>query len=166
MPDLLSFLLSHISNPWTIVAILGFLPLTEVRIAILYGIIAGLNHFDLFLVAASANIIETAILFLFIGNKHVLKYMHRFVGNKIEERIKKNKKRFEKYEELALIFLVATPIPGTGAALGVLAANLLKFDKKRSFIAICAGILISATFVLTAVNFFMLIFGKFFSYLL
>jgi len=161
MSELISFLVSYISNPWIIVALLGFLPFTEVRIATLYGIIAGLNHFDLFLVAASANILEAAALFLLVGNEHVLGYMHRVVGNKIEDKIKENKARFEKYEELGLIFLVATPIPGTGATLGVLAANLLKLDKKWSFASICMGIMISSAIVLLAANFFIMLFGRF-----
>lgn len=163
MPDLLSFLLSYISNPWIIVAILGILPLTEVRIAVLYGLFAGLNHFNLFLIAASANILEAIILFSLIGNRKAMNWMNRIIGKKIEKKIKENRKTFEKYEEMALILLVAAPIPGTGTIIGVVAANALKLDKKRSFIAICAGIIISAAFVMLAANFFMTLFGSFFS---
>ncbi|MBU4245806.1 MAG: small multi-drug export protein [Nanoarchaeota archaeon] len=162
MSELLSFLISYISNPWIIVAILGFLPLTEVRIAILYGLFAGLDHFNLFLVAASANIIEAIALFSLIGNKKAMNWMGRILGKKIEKKIKENRKTFEKYEELALIFLVAVPIPGTGTIISVITANALKLDKKRSFIAICAGILISAAFVMLAAKFFMSLLGSFF----
>lgn len=154
MSELISFLLPHISNPWVIVAILGFLPFTEVRIAILYGIIAGLNHFSLFLIAASANILGAAALFLLTGNRRVLYQMNRLLGKKIEKKIMESKRKFEKYEELALIFLVATPVPGTGATIGVIAADVMKLEKKWSFIAICTGILISSAFVLLAANFF------------
>ena len=162
MSELISFLTSYISNPWIIVAILGFLPITEVRIAVLYGIIIGLNHFDIFLVAASAGIIETALLFILTGNKYFLNQINRIFGKKIEENITKNKGKFEKYGTFALIFLVASPFPGTGSIIGVIAANIMKLDKKKSFIAICIGILISAAFVLLAANFFMMLFGNFF----
>ncbi len=162
MSEILSFLAHYVSNPWIIVAILGFLPVTEVRIAILYGIIAGLDHSKLFLVASGANILEAIILFMLIGNKIILKRIDGLLGKKIGQKIKKNKKNFEKSEELALVLLVAPPVPGTGAIMGVIAAEVLKLDKKRSFIAICAGILLSAALVLAAANFFMSLWGAFF----
>ncbi len=159
MSELISLLLSYICNPWIIVTILGFLPFTEVRIAVLYGIIAGLNPLKLFFVATAANILETIVLFMLIGNKHVMTYMDRIIGKKIEKKIKENKKHFEKYEELALIILVAAPVPGMGAIMGLIAAKVLEFDKKKSLITICVGIMISAALVLAAANFFILLFG-------
>ena len=162
MSELISFLANYISNPWIVVAILGFLPITEVRVAILYGLIAGLDHSKLFLIAAGANILEVIVLFLIMGNKRITKIIDRKIGKKIEHNIKKNRKNFEKYGELALVFLVASPVPGTGAIVGVFAAKALKLDKRWSFVTICASILISAALVFLAAKFFMSLFGTVF----
>jgi len=53
----------------------------------------------------------------------------------------------EKYEFWGLIIFVAIPLPMTGAWTGAIAASLLGLNKKLSFIAVSAGVLIAGIIV-------------------
>ena len=53
----------------------------------------------------------------------------------------------KKYSIIGLLFLVAIPLPTTGAWTASLAAMFLKLDKRKSILAICLGLVISALIV-------------------
>lgn len=56
-------------------------------------------------------------------------------------------KKFEKYEELALVILVAIPLPMTGAWTGSLAAFVFGIPYKKALPLIFIGVLIAAAIV-------------------
>lgn len=63
---------------------------------------------------------------------------------KIEDKgFAEGKKLMEKYPTsvfVGLFLFVAIPLPGTGAWTGALIASILNLDKKKSFVAIAAGV--------------------------
>lgn len=148
------FLSAHISNPWIIVFILGFMPLAEVRVAIIYGLLAGLDPQELLAAAIAANILEVPLVFYFLGKARVMNHAYRLLGKRAEKHIDKSRTYLDKYGAFALIIAVATPLPGTGAALAAFISEMLKLDRKKAFLAIMLGIIISATLVFLAAAFF------------
>ncbi len=153
------FLASYISDPWVIVAILGFMPFTEARGAILYGMYMHLDPMSVFAVSVAANILAIPFIFWFLNLSHVMPFVYKILGKRIERQIEENKEHFEKYEELALLIFVAVPIPGTGAWTGALLAEVLKLDRKKSFLVVAAGAIIAAAIIFFGAEFLGIAFG-------
>ncbi|MCX2740889.1 COG2426 family protein [Pontibacter anaerobius] len=53
----------------------------------------------------------------------------------------------QRYGFWGLMVFVMIPLPGTGAYMGTIAANIFKIERKRAFLAISLGVLISSVFV-------------------
>jgi len=133
-----------VSNPYFIVLILSFLPVTEARGAIVYGMSLGLNLPIIFTIAVLANILPIPIIFWLLRLAHFNRFIMWAFGKKAHKSIKKYKKKLEDYGELALLLFVALPLPFTGAYIGALVATILDFNKIRSFIVISMGVVIMA----------------------
>ncbi len=145
---------------YLIVFILGGMIFSEIRGSILYGLGANLNIPLVFLVGALGNMLAVIVIFLLLERLNFLPLAKRLFGKKVYARIEKNKKRLEKWEELALLFFVAIPLPITGAWTGSLVAILLEMNKKKAFVVISIGIIIAGLITLgvaqgfiTGVNF-------------
>ena len=66
---------------------------------------------------------------------------------KIEKRAMSRSDSIANKEFIGLMLFVAIPLPGTGAWTGALIAALLQFNRKKSFMYICIGVLIAASLV-------------------
>ena len=82
------------------------------------------------------------------------KYTDKDVNNvylkvieKIEKRAMSRSDSIANKEFIGLMLFVAIPLPGTGAWTGALIAALLQFNRKKSFMYICIGVLIAASLV-------------------
>ncbi|MFD2513317.1 COG2426 family protein [Pontibacter locisalis] len=53
----------------------------------------------------------------------------------------------QKHGFWGLMVFVMIPLPGTGAYMGTIAANIFKIERKRAFLAITLGVVISSVFV-------------------
>lgn len=53
----------------------------------------------------------------------------------------------QKHGFWGLMIFVMIPLPGTGAYMGTIAANIFKIERKRAFLAITLGVVISSVFV-------------------
>ena len=62
----------------------------------------------------------------------------------LDKKAKKNHDKIEKYGYWGLVLFVGIPLPGTGAWTGCLAASVFEMDRKKSFFATMAGILIAS----------------------
>lgn len=101
------------------------------------------------------NVLLVFIIFFFLENMHhaLLKInFYKRTFNRYIESIHGKIKRFEKRHNqigfYALMLFVAFPIPGTGAWSGSIIAWLLGLERKKSIMAITAGIMISAIIIL------------------
>ena len=65
-------------------------------------------------------------------------------ANWLYEKVEKNKGQIEKYGYLGVILFVGIPLPGTGAWTGSLIASVLELDRKKTFLAVLAGVVIAS----------------------
>lgn len=136
-----------------IVFLLAAMPVSELRGAIPIGIsVYGFSIYKTFFIAIIGNFLPVILLIYllepvvnFIREKN--KYLNSFFTYLFSKTRKKYFKRFEIFGALALITLVAIPLPFTGAWTGALAAYVFGVSKKRSLVYIFLGILIAGIIV-------------------
>jgi uncharacterized membrane protein len=135
-----------------LVAVTAMSPLVELNGGIPLGIYLGLDPLLTFLLAVVFNsIIFFPIFFL-------MNFFYKLILSKInlfrkylERTRRKAKPSIEKYGYIGLTFFIALPSPFTGAYTGALAAWLLNMDWKKSFLAICIGVIINGVIILLSV---------------
>jgi uncharacterized membrane protein len=141
-------------------------PIVEQRGAIPYGIFGtDLNPIIVFIVSYFGSLIPVPfILLLFNKIFNWLKKYKIFKGlyKLIERKINKNKAKFEKYEEPALITFIAIPLPTTGVWTGTAVAAFLNLDFKKSVKCAAAGAFISAVIITILCTFFPAVLKYFF----
>tara|TARA_Y100000310_G_scaffold323204_1_gene383254 strand:- start:205 stop:660 length:456 start_codon:yes stop_codon:yes gene_type:complete len=148
---------------YLIAVLLSMAPFSELRGGIAYGLAAGGDIFWIVILCIFFNILAIFIVFFFLD--YVNEYFVRFGWYKrlfdkflLRARRKVEDKIGSKWEYWALFFLVAIPLPTTGAYTGCLASWAFKLDRQKSIKAItlgviCAGI-ITTLVTLGVLNFF------------
>ena len=128
------------------VFLLSMIPVTELRLALPFGIVIGLDY-------------PSAMLFSFLGNVAVIppvvvwggkliRYFAKFekLGKPFRWILSLGEKKVAKMTKTLFFGLwafVAIPLPGTGAWTGTLAASLLDMDFKKSVLACMGGVLLA-----------------------
>ncbi len=137
--------------------LLSILPFGELRAAIPYMVIVGVDPLLAFFVATAANIAIVPLLFLFFDYLH-----HRFLRlsfyrrvfastlNVIRKKEEKVKSNLERYGLIALALFVGVPLPFTGAYTACILAWILNLERKKSAIAIASGVLIAGIIITLA----------------
>ncbi len=137
-----------LSELWAVI-VAAMLPISELRGSIPLGVLV--LKLDPFLVIAISIISNCLIFFpIFIGLELLYhRFFERFGWARgIIERIhRKGKPVIDKYGVIGLAILVGVPLPVTGAWTGTGIAWLLGLSWKKSFLAICIGVLIAAAIV-------------------
>jgi uncharacterized membrane protein len=138
-----------------IVILLSMLPVSELRGAIPYGIIYGLNPALVFITAVASNILVIPIIFIFLTYIHNhlirIKIYERVFGRFIERVRRKAHRHIAKYGYLGLTLFVSVPLPVTGAYTGTLAAWLFGMEKKKALLALSLGVVIAGVIVTAVV---------------
>lgn len=143
--------------PALVVFLAAMLPVSELRGAIP----AGLLVYDL----PVATVVALALVGNFLPVPVIVyaldpvsgwmrkrwRFADRFFIWLFERTRRKHSRRFERFEEFALITFVAIPFPLTGAWTGALAGFLFGVPPRRSMPLIALGIAIAATVVTTLV---------------
>jgi len=129
--------------------LLGATPVGEARVAIPWGMtFGGLLPAEAFFWGVLGNICAiVAITFLLkpiadFARKNS-KILDHFFIKLFKKTRKEHSKRFERFEELLIILLVAIPLPGSGGYTGVLVAWLFGIRKRISIMLISLGVVIS-----------------------
>ncbi|WBW99272.1 COG2426 family protein [Oceanirhabdus sp. W0125-5] len=141
-----------------IILIMSATPIIEQRGAIPYGLLStNIDPFVVFLVSYVGSLLPVPfILLLFnkifdiLGRFKYFRWFYNFIQRKLD----KNRGKFEKYEELALIIFIAIPLPTTGVWTGTAVASFLNLDKKKSFVCAAVGAFISAVVITIVFTFF------------
>ena len=126
-------------------------PLLEQRWAIPNGvIIQKLNPWLVFIVDYFGSLLPVPIILLLfdklfdiLGRYKIFAWVYKYVEKKIE----KNRDKFEKYKEPALITFIAIPLPTTGVWTGTVVAAFLKFDFKKTMFCAAVGAFLSAAII-------------------
>lgn len=136
---------------------MSMLPFTELRLSIPYAIAQNANPLTVFIVCVMANILVILPIFLFLDYAHskllrvkIYTRLSEVVLRRIRPKSIKVKEKMALYGFPALMLFVAIPLPITGAYTGTIIAWLLGLDRKKSFIAVAAGVMIAGIIVTLA----------------
>lgn len=129
---------------------ISLLPVIELRGSIPVGYYQGLPWYTNMITSIIGNLLPVPFILLFVVK--VFEFMKKrniMVGfiEKIEKRAMSRSDSIANKEFIGLMLFVAIPLPGTGAWTGALIAALLQFNRKKSFMYICIGVLIAASLV-------------------
>ena len=130
--------------------LISLLPVIELRGSIAVGYYQGLPWYTNMITSIIGNLLPVPFILLFVVK--VFEFMKKrniMVGfiEKIEKRAMSRSDSIANKEFIGLMLFVAIPLPGTGAWTGALIAALLQFNRKKSFMYICIGVLIAASLV-------------------
>ena len=133
--------------------LLSILPIAELRGGIPYAIANDINPFVAYFFCVGANILAFPIVFLFLEFFHPMFMKVNIYKNIFDKFIIKTRKKVEnkidKYGFWGLMIFVMIPLPVTGAYTGSFAAWLFNIPKKKAFISVLLGVMISGMIVTT-----------------
>ncbi|MBU3126911.1 small multi-drug export protein [Clostridium tagluense] len=128
---------------WLKVVLLSAVPLIEMKGAIPLGIYEyHINPIAVFLLSFFGSLLPVPFVLIFFNKIFDFLGKYKFFSgfyNLIDRKISKNKAKFEKFEEIALITFIAIPLPTTGVWTGTAIAAFLKLDFKRSVMCAVVG---------------------------
>lgn len=141
---------------YLITALIGMTPIIELRgaIPIAYGYFK-LSYFEAFLCSFVGNIIPIYFIVKYIGP--VFKFLRKFkpfriiidwVTTRASNKIAKDE-RLQNFTALGLFLFVAIPLPGTGAWVGSLIANMLEVPVKKALPPLIIGVFTAGIIMLT-----------------
>ena len=131
--------------------LLSMAPVSELRGAIPFGVVRGLNLWTAIIASVLGNLVPVPFIILFI--RRIFAWMRAHMPKldglvtRMEQKAEKNRATVEKYAFWGLAILVAIPLPGTGAWTGALVAAMMEMRLKRAFPAIAIGVVIAGVIV-------------------
>lgn len=136
--------------------LLSVLPVSELRGAIPYALANKVSVPVAFLVCTALNMLVAPIVFLFLSTLHGLfqriRWYERIVSRLLDRAQAKVKAQVDKFGYFGVMLFVAVPLPITGAYTGALGAWVLGLDRKKTFLAVSAGVLIAGIVVTTVAS--------------
>ena len=142
----INFLQNKISKQ-LIIFLISLMPILELRGGLIASSILAMPYVESIIICIIANILPVPFILLFLHK--LLDFFEKFERTKkislyLKKKVDKNKNILNKYGYLSLILFVGIPLPGTGAWTGSLIASVLRFDFKKSILAIFLGILLAS----------------------
>ena len=130
-----------------LVFIISLMPILELRGGLIAAALLNLSPWQSYIICIIGNILPVPFILLLINK--ILDWMRNSkklnkVALWLDKKVEKNKTQIEKYGYLGIVLFVGVPIPGTGAWTGSLIASVLEMDKKKTFLAVCLGIIIAS----------------------
>lgn len=139
------------------ILLISMVPLIELRGAIPVAVGLGMPVWSSCLVAVIGNLIPVPFIYFFARRLLEWGRDRKYIGGFCHWCLEKGEKGGRKLEEkagrglyVALLLFVGTPLPGTGAWTGTLAASMLNMDFRKSMWAVAAGVVLAGAIMLTA----------------
>ncbi|MBT3571201.1 MAG: small multi-drug export protein [Flavobacteriales bacterium] len=133
--------------------LLSLFPIAELRGGIPYALANNINPFVAYFVCVGANILAFPIVFFFLEFLHPLFLKIDFYKNLFDKFVIKTREKLndkiKKYGFWGLMIFVMIPLPVTGAYTGSFAAWLFNIPKKKAFLSVVLGVVISGIIVTT-----------------
>lgn len=130
---------------------LSLLPISELRGAIPFAVLRGVDLVPAALIGVAANAAVPAIAYLFLSTLHKIFYRieayRRFFDRFVEKARGKVHASVQKYGYWGLLLFVAIPLPVTGAWTGTLGAWILGMERRKSILAIIGGVVVAGIVV-------------------
>ncbi|MBX0334262.1 small multi-drug export protein [Pontibacter sp. HSC-14F20] len=137
--------------------LLSISPFGEARAGIPYAILNNVHFILAFLVGTIANTLVFPLFMWLIDTFSQRFWPFRMYKRGVVFLSKRAKKMagkdLQKHGFWGLMVFVMIPLPGTGAYMGTIAASIFKIERKRAFLAISIGVLISSIFMALATHF-------------
>ena len=127
--------------------LISLLPVIELRGSIPVGYYQGLPWYTNMITSIIGNLLPVPFILLFVVKVFEFMKKRNIMVGFIEKRAMSRSDSIANKEFIGLMLFVAIPLPGTGAWTGALIAALLQFNRKKSFMYICIGVLIAASLV-------------------
>ena len=129
----------------------SIMPISELRGGIPFGLAKELNPFLVYLVCVGTNALAFPIVYVFLEKFHPFfikwNWYKKLFDKLILRTRRKLEQQIEKYGFWSLLLFVMIPLPVTGAYTGSLAAWLFNIEKKKAFLAVLLGVMISGIIV-------------------
>ena len=127
--------------------LLSMLPFGEARVGIPYAIFNNVHYLLAFAIGLVGNLLVYP-LFMWLLDRYGKKLWSSTFYKKAMIRFSRVAKKgvgekIQKHGFWGLMIFVMIPLPGTGAYMGTIAAALFKIERKKAFLAISLGTLIS-----------------------
>ncbi len=134
------------------VVFISAMPVLELRAGLPLAVLLGFSKRWAFFYGVLGNTLGLFIAFLLLD--HLMPYLKKIkVVRRIylysTRKVRRRRRRYLKMRYWGLFFLVATPLPGTGAWTAALVSFLFRFDRQQSMLVIFFGILAVAAIILT-----------------
>ena len=137
---------------WIIVFLVSMVPLVELRGAIPIAEGFHLRPMWLYiLIIIIGNMLPVPIIFFFARKVLLWGKDKKYIGKFFTWCLEKGERGGEKLTQktrggvyVALLLFVGIPLPGTGAWTGSLIASVLEMDKKKTFLAVCIGVVMAS----------------------
>ena len=127
--------------------LISALPFGEARLGIPFAVFNNVHYLLAFGVGVIGNLLVFPLLMWLIDRFNAKLWPYSFYKKSFIRFSRMAKKsmgnKLEKYGFWGLMLLVMVPMPGTGAYTGTIAAALLKVDRRKAFLAVSVGTLIS-----------------------
>jgi uncharacterized membrane protein len=132
---------------------LCLLPISELRGGLPYALSNDVALPVAYLICIGANALVAPLVYLFLSSLHRLlerwQLYRRFFARIVERSRRKVHAKVEKYGYAGLILFVAIPLPITGAYTGTLGAWILGMNRRKTILAVFAGVIIAGIIVAT-----------------
>ena len=142
---------------YIITAFLTLLPISELRGAIPYAIANGLSPVFTWFYCVIVNATVGPLVYIFLSTVHKILIRFTWYKNLFERFVEKTRhkveKKVKKYGYLGITLFVAIPLPITGAYTGTLGSWILGLERKKTFLSVLIGVMISGTIVMTITYF-------------
>ena len=129
----------------------SMLPIAELRGGIPYAITNDLNPILAYFICVGVNILAFPIVYFFLEFFHPILLKLDFYQSLFDKFVVKTREKLEtkieKYGFWGLMIFVMIPLPITGAYTGSLAAWIFNIPKKKAFLSIALGVMISGIIV-------------------
>jgi len=137
-------------------AFLSLTPISELRGAIPFAVANGMSLIPAALWCVAWNALAGPIAYLFLSSVHKFLYRWKpyasFFDRFVERARAKVHASVEQYGYWGLVVFVGIPLPLTGAWTGALGAWILGMDRKKSMLAVAAGVLMAGIVVTLVVG--------------
>lgn len=137
-------------------AFLSFLPISELRGGLPFALLNGMSWPLAYFYCVTCNALVAPLCWIFLSTFHKLflrmKWYEKFFNRFVERARAKVHGGVERFGLWGIALFVAIPLPITGAWTGTLGAWILGLEKRKTLIAVIAGVLVSGLIVSAVVT--------------